>query len=101
MSKEISQKKNKPSSRYYLYILKCHDSTLYTGITTDLERRIKEHNFSDLGARYTHARRPVELVYYKKMANRSLASREEYRVKNLTRPKKLEIIAFKASNIDG
>jgi len=80
--------------KYYLYILKCHDSTLYTGITTDLERRIKEHNFSDLGARYTHVRRPVKLVYYKKFANRSLASKEEYRIKKLTRPKKLELINY-------
>lgn len=94
MSKEISQKKKKPLSRYYVYILKCHDSTLYTGITTDLERRIKEHNFSDLGARYTHARRPVELVYYKKMANRSMASKEEYRIKKLPRIKKLELINY-------
>jgi len=94
MSKEINQKKNKPLSRYYIYILKCHDSTLYTGITTDLERRIKEHNFSDLGARYTHGRRPVELVYYKKFNNRSLASKEEYRIKKLPRIKKLELINY-------
>jgi putative endonuclease len=94
MSKEISQKKNEPLCRYYIYILKCHDSTLYTGITTDLERRIKEHNFSDLGARYTRARRPVKLVYYKKMANRSLASKKEYRIKKLTRIKKLELINY-------
>ena len=59
---------------YYLYILKCADKTLYTGITTDLKRRIGEHNCSKLGAKYTTSRRPVKLVYYKKFKNRSVAS---------------------------
>ena len=51
---------------YYLYILKCADKTLYTGITVDLSRRTKEHNHSKLGAKYTRARRPVKLIYSKK-----------------------------------
>ena len=51
---------------YYVYILKCADKTLYTGITTDLKRRIAEHNSSKLGAKYTSSRRPVTLVYSKK-----------------------------------
>ncbi|MFA5188125.1 MAG: GIY-YIG nuclease family protein [Patescibacteria group bacterium] len=78
---------------YYLYILKCADKTLYTGITLDLARRIKEHNFSKLGAKYTRARRPVELVYSKKFRSRSTASRAEAKLKNLTRAEKLKIIA--------
>ena len=77
---------------YYLYILKCADETLYTGITVDLERRINEHNFSDLGAKYTKARRPVELVYSKKFKDRSTATKEEIKFKKLTRSEKLKLI---------
>lgn len=77
---------------YYLYILECVDKTLYTGITVDLERRVNEHNSSKLGAKYTKARRPVELIYSKEFRNRVTASREEARIKSLTRKEKLEII---------
>lgn len=80
---------------YYLYILKCADETLYTGITVDLERRIKEHNTSKLGAKYTSARRPVSLVYSKKFRNRSTASKAESKVKGLSREEKLEMIKAK------
>jgi len=78
---------------YYLYILKCADKTLYTGITLDLARRLKEHNFSKLGAKYTRARRPVKLVYSKKFRNRGAASKAEAKLKNLTRAEKLKVIA--------
>jgi putative endonuclease len=77
---------------YYVYIVECCDKTLYTGITVDLERRLEEHNGSKLGARYTGARRPVQLVYAKKYRNRSDASREEARIKKLTKAEKLKII---------
>ena len=77
---------------YYLYILKCADKTLYTGITTDLERRISEHNENKLGAKYTASRRPVKLIYSKRFKNRANASKEEARIKNLTRKQKLELI---------
>lgn len=77
---------------YYLYILKCADKTLYTGITTDLARRISEHNDTKLGSKYTSARRPVKMVYSKKFKNRSLASKEEARIKNLNKSEKLELI---------
>jgi putative endonuclease len=77
---------------YYLYILKCADQTLYTGITVDLERRTKEHNQSKLGAKYTKARRPVVLVYSKKYRNRSAASKAESKLKQLSREKKLELV---------
>ncbi|MEK7190481.1 MAG: GIY-YIG nuclease family protein [Patescibacteria group bacterium] len=83
---------------YYLYILKCAsarrrgDKTLYTGITTDLKRRIVEHNGGKLGAKYTHSRRPVKMVYSKKFKNRSTASREEARIKGLKRGEKLALI---------
>jgi len=79
-------------NKYYLYILACSDQTLYIGITTDLKRRINEHNFSKLAAKYTSGRRPVKLVYAKKFDNHSLALKEEFKIKKLSRLKKLEII---------
>lgn len=80
---------------YYLYILKCADDSLYTGITTDLERRVEEHNSSKAGAKYTKCRRPVESVYSKKFSTRSEASKEEARIKALSREEKLIIISKK------
>ena len=77
---------------YHLYILKCKDGTLYTGITTDLKRRVREHNTSKLGAKYTRARRPVKLVYSKKFKDRSKASKEESRIKKLKRVDKLKLL---------
>jgi len=61
---------------YFLYILQCADQTLYTGITTDLDRRIKEHNSSKLGAKYTKIRRPLKLVYSQQFTDRSEASKK-------------------------
>jgi len=77
---------------YYLYIIECADKTLYTGITTDLDRRVDEHNSSDLGAKYTRARRPVKLVYSEEFETRSLVCREEARVKKLSRREKQRLI---------
>lgn len=77
---------------WFVYILKCIDGTLYAGITTDLKRRVEEHNSSDLGARYTSGRRPVTLVYAADFANRSLASKEEMRIKKMPRVEKLSLI---------
>jgi len=79
-------------SNYFLYILKCSDETLYTGITTDVERRVIEHNSSILGAKYTHGRRPVKLVFSQSFRNRSMASREESRIKKLSRLEKFDMI---------
>ena len=79
---------------YHLYILECSDRTRtpYTGITVDLERRIKEHNSSEYGAKYTLGRRPVKLVYSKKYRTRSSALKKENWVKQLSRAQKLELI---------
>ena len=66
---------------YFVYILKCADETLYTGIATELERRIDEHNGSNKGAKYTRARRPVRLVYSEEYPDRSAASKREYEIK--------------------
>ncbi|MEK7631316.1 MAG: GIY-YIG nuclease family protein [Patescibacteria group bacterium] len=77
---------------YYLYILKCNDKTLYTGITVDIVRRLKEHNTSKFGAKYTRSRRSVKLVYVKKFRSRSSASKAEARIKKLSRQEKLQLI---------
>ena len=77
---------------YYLYILKCQDNTLYTGIATNINRRIDEHNSSDKGAKYTKTRRPVVLVYSKEYKDRSMASKREYEIKKMSRQKKLSLI---------
>ena len=73
---------------YFVYLLKCADGTYYCGITTDLDRRIKEHNTSPLGAKYTKPRRPVVLAYSKKYETRSEALKEEARIKRLQREEK-------------
>jgi len=77
---------------YFIYLLQCSDDTLYTGITTDLDRRIKEHNDSKLGAKYTKIRRPVKLVYSKEFTDRSEASKEEARIKKLSRQQKINLL---------
>lgn len=73
-------------------MLKCSDSSLYTGITTDLERRTHEHNQAKAGAKYTKVRRPVELVYSEPAQNRSEASSRESQIKKLPRAEKLLLI---------
>lgn len=78
---------------WYVYILKCADNSLYTGVTTDLERRVHEHNHdSKKGAKYTRVRRPVCLVYHEAQVSRSTACQREVEIKKLTRPQKLKLI---------
>ncbi|MFI5359223.1 MAG: GIY-YIG nuclease family protein [Halanaerobiales bacterium] len=81
----------KKSKKYYTYIIKCADETFYTGYTTDLERRLAEHN-SGLGSRYTRGRLPVSLVYYEEHNSRSAAMKREYSIKQLTHKEKEELI---------
>jgi putative endonuclease len=83
---------------YHLYILQCSDKTLYTGITTDLNRRIGEHNSGNRGAKYTRARRPVRLVYSRKFKSRALAQAAECRIKKLSRTEKLVMIKGKIAD---
>jgi len=78
--------------KWWLYVVKCSDDTLYTGVTTDINRRIKEHNTSRRGAKYTRSRRPVNLVYKRQCINRSHAQQEEYQFKKLSKTEKLHII---------
>ena len=76
-----------------VYIVRCADNSLYTGITTDLERRLFEHNNAKNGAKYTRPRRPVTLVYQEMAVSRSQASKREREIKNLTQQQKLLLIA--------
>lgn len=77
---------------YFVYIIKCKDTSLYTGITTDVARRFREHR-EGRGARYTRARGVVKVVYTKKCKNRSSASSQEIKIKKLSRAQKLDLIA--------
>ena len=77
---------------YFIYMVKCSDDSLYTGITTDIQRRIKEHNSSNKGAKYTKLRRPVSLVYTEECEDRSSASKREYEIKHFSRKEKLALL---------
>jgi putative endonuclease len=81
-----------PASTWFVYIVRCADHSLYTGITTNIERRLAEHN-AGIGARYTRARLPVELIHAEPAADRSAASRREAAIKRLPRTAKLSLIA--------
>lgn len=78
---------------FYVYIVRCIDATLYTGFTTDIHRRISEHNSSKKGAKYTRGRTPVTLVYQQKFRTRTRALVREATLKKLTRREKLKLIA--------
>ena len=79
---------------YWVYMVMCADGTLYTGIATDVERRVGEHNGEKArGARYTAARRPVQIVYRAAFSDRSAAAKEEARIKRLTRAAKDALVA--------
>ncbi len=74
-------------------MLRCSDDSLYTGITVNLERRLKEHNSdNNKGARYTRARRPVSLVYQENCEDRAHASVREHQLKKLSRSEKLKLV---------
>lgn len=77
---------------YYVYILLCKDKTLYTGITNDIENRVLAHNTSKTGAKYTKARRPVNLVYKELLGSKGDALKRECAIKKLTRKMKLLLI---------
>ena len=79
------------NKHFFVYMLRCSDGTLYTGITTDPVRRLEEHN-SGTGARFTRARLPVIMVYAEKADRRSEASKREAEIKRYPREKKLLLI---------
>jgi len=77
---------------WFVYILRCSDGSLYTGVTTNLYRRVNEHNNSNKGAKYTRTRQPVELVWSAECGSRSEAMKREASIKKLDRPKKLLLV---------
>lgn len=78
-------------STHYVYILECADGTLYTGYTTDVERRVEEHDQGE-GAKYTRGRTPVELVHTEEYGTKSTAMAREHEIKQLTRSEKEQLI---------
>lgn len=70
-------------SPWYVYVLRCRDGSLYTGITTDLAGRIASHNSGIGGSKYTKARRPVALVYKEPAGSRSEAAKREFQIKQM------------------
>lgn len=83
---------------YFVYILRCADNTLYTGITNDLSRRVRMHN-DGTGAKYTRGRGPVRLAYYEACGTRAEASRREYAIKRMPREEKLRLMQAEDANI--
>ena len=88
-----SDKQTSIEATWVVYILRCADNSLYTGITTDINKRLDQHNgVNEKGAKYTHGRRPVTLVYQEPSNSRSAASKREYVIKSLKKPQKEELI---------
>ncbi len=86
--------KTNPTSTWKVYILKCGDGSFYTGITTDIVRRVEEHQ-SGKGAKYTRGKAPFEIVYTRNFKTRSAASKLEAHIKRLSREEKLALISKK------
>lgn len=77
---------------WFVYVIICSDGTYYSGITTDVNRRMNEHNSSAKGARYTRSRRPTRLVFQEKTKDRSSASKREFVIKQMTRSQKEQLV---------
>jgi len=84
-------------SDHYVYVLECADDTFYTGYTTDVERRVSEHDAGE-GAKYTRGRTPVSLVHVEGFDSRSAAMSREHEIKSLSRVEKERLVA--ASDVD-
>lgn len=89
---KVNNKGGELAQGWYVYVLKCADETLYTGICTNVERRLQEHNESSKGARYTRSRRPVSVLYTESHESRAAASRREAQIKKMPRAKKLILV---------
>lgn len=81
------------SPTWFVYIVRCNDNSLYTGITTDIPRRVAEHNGKKKSARYTRVRQPICLVYSETAASRADACKREAQIKSLSRSAKLALIS--------
>jgi len=81
------------SDSWFVYLLRCADNSLYAGVTTNLSRRVDEHNHSNKrGAKYTRVRRPVALVYAENCLDRQQASQKEYQLKQLSKVEKEKLV---------
>jgi len=78
---------------YFVYLLSCADGSIYTGITTNLERRFAEHETGKRGAKFTRAKKPVRFLHFEEYGNRSLASKREAEIKAWPRAKKMKLVA--------
>jgi predicted GIY-YIG superfamily endonuclease len=95
---KLRKKTGSPTRRWYLYVLKCGDGTLYTGITNDLKRREAQHN-TGTASRYTRSRLPVKIIYHEPCRNQSYALKKECAMKSLTRKEKEDYIAKHARSL--
>jgi putative endonuclease len=84
---------------WYFYVVKCNDNSFYAGVTTELDRRVYEHNNTRRGAKYTRSRRPVVLIYSEECDSRSIAQKTEYSFKQLNRKSKERLISEKLLTI--
>ncbi len=91
MTKLIMTEQNKTAT-WWVYLLRCNDNSLYAGVTTDINRRVDEHNNSKLGAKYTRSRRPVNLAYLEEADNKSIACKREYQIRKLVKAKKEQLV---------
>ncbi|WP_312911083.1 GIY-YIG nuclease family protein [Natronosalvus caseinilyticus] len=83
------------TERHTVYVLECADGSLYTGYTTDLERRVDEHN-AGTGAKYTRGRGPVEVVHVERYSSRSVAMSREYEIKQFARTRKERLVGLES-----
>jgi len=82
---------------HYVYVLECADGTFYTGYTTDLERRVREHDAGE-GAKYTRGRTPVSVVHVERFGSRSAAMTREHEIKSLARAEKERLVESSTGN---
>jgi len=91
---KLSTRKIILAAQWFVYYLRCADNSLYAGITTDLDRRLTEHNgCNKSGAKYTRVRRPVSMVYHEEHLDRKSASQREYQLKQLTKSQKEKLVS--------
>ena len=79
--------------KFFVYIVECADGSYYTGYTTDIQRRLNEHNYSTRSAKYTRSRRPVKLIYSEEYNTLSEALKREHAIKKLSRKRKKDLVS--------
>lgn len=77
---------------WHIYLVRCRDGALYTGIATDIARRFEEHQSSNKGAKFLRGRGPLDLVFHQKVGNKALALKLEYRIKKLAKAEKEKLV---------